>query len=576
MTNYDNFYSGTASTFEKEYSDVFPSYTSLKRIGGQTFPQTANQIEEVNKLLNQGMKTVELTTLSPDIFESIPREHFKEINRLSKLTGNETTLHAPIIDPSGFTDQGWNPSAREEAERRLKDAVIRSHELNPEGNIPVTIHASSLPAGEMREGEMMVAVNQENWNFVGLRKEEREYPGGKELILPINELGRQNKEHWINSTSDLIYYQTFADRELAEAHTELGLKYEDVILGKLKRDDLRTAEEIQGYDHLEFAKTYEDRVEDHFKKIYSQAWKYGDEETREKLGEIQKEWKKGEGTTNPGLKSEMLKNSLIKFREIVVTKSPEIYKPVEEFALEHSAKTLGNVAFSSYEKFKETAPIVSVENFFPNAAFSRAEQLSNLIRESRKVFVENAVEKGISKSEAERQAEKLIGATWDVGHLNLLRKGYDEKEAEKKIMEETKRIAPFVKHVHITDNFGHADTHLPPGMGNVPVKKIMEELEKRGFSGKQIMEAGGFVQHFKVSPFPYALEAMGTPMYYAHMTPKWSDAQMMYGHYSTGYGATFPEQHFGMYGAGFSSLPTELGGQTKGAEGRRFSGTPME
>ena len=42
-----------------------------------------------------------------------------------------------------------------------------------------------------------------------------------------------------------------------------------------------------------------------------------------------------------------------------------------------------------------------------------------------------------------------------------------------------------VKHLHLTDNFGYADTHLPPGMGNVPIKgmlinSVKEPLEQMG------------------------------------------------------------------------------------------------
>jgi hypothetical protein len=35
-----------------------------------------------------------------------------------------------------------------------------------------------------------------------------------------------------------------------------------------------------------------------------------------------------------------------------------------------------------------------------------------------------------------------------------------------------------------------------------------------------------------------------------------------------------PEQHFSMYGSGFSTLPAEVGGEAKGRS--RLSGTPME
>ena len=43
-----------------------------------------------------------------------------------------------------------------------------------------------------------------------------------------------------------------------------------------------------------------------------------------------------------------------------------------------------------------------------------------------------------------------------------------------------------------------------------------------------------------------------------------------------GYSIQFPQKHFDLYGAGFSNLPPELGGQTQSREGSRFSGTPME
>jgi len=44
--------------------------------------------------------------------------------------------------------------------------------------------------------------------------------------------------------------------------------------------------------------------------------------------------------------------------------------------------------------------------------------------------------------------------------------------------------------------------------------------------------------------------------------------------YFAGYGTMLPEQNFSMYGAGFSSLPMELGGQIASKDSR-LSGTPM-
>jgi hypothetical protein len=251
---------------------------------------------------------------------------------------------------------------------------------------------------------------------------------------------------------------------------------------------------------------------------------------------------------------------------------PQVYRPIEDFAKEKAAETLGNAAFHGFKKFGTTAPIVSVENLFPGMAFSRGGQMKELIEESRKKFIEKAKKEGYSTSEAADVAQKIIGATWDVGHLNILRKeGFKEED----IVKETEAIAKYVKHVHLTDNFGYSDSHLPPGMGNVPIKEIMEKLEKAGFSGKGIVEAGGFVQHFKVSPMPYVLEAFGSPLYPMLAQPTWNQIQGTYGNYFAFPSSYFPEQHFSLYGGGFSTLPQELGGQVPG-KASRATGTPMD
>ena len=183
----------------------------------------------------------------------------------------------------------------------------------------------------------------------------------------------------------------------------------------------------------------------------------------------------------------------------------------------------------------------------------------------------------MNKDEADKIAEKLIGVTWDVGHINFLRKyGYDEE----KVKEETRKIAPYIKQVHITDNFGFNDAHLPPGMGNAPIKEEMEiiakEMRKKGLEfkkGSVIVEAGAFVAQFKESPHPYTLEYFESPLYTYKTQPYWKDIWETEGKYGLGYGQILPEQHFAMYGAGFSNLPTDLGGPIN-QDRSRFAGTP--
>ena len=132
MVSKEYFYPGTDSSLEPGTDTTYIGKVAAGKIGGTTSVQTANQVQEVTNLLNTGMKAVELSTIQPEIFDMIPSKHLKEVNRLTKLTGSEVTLHAPMIEPSGFTQQGWSEQNREEAERQLKEVVLRANELSPD------------------------------------------------------------------------------------------------------------------------------------------------------------------------------------------------------------------------------------------------------------------------------------------------------------------------------------------------------------------------------------------------------------------------------------------------------------
>jgi len=238
-------------------------------------------------------------------------------------------------------------------------------------------------------------------------------------------------------------------------------------------------------------------------------------------------------------------------------------------------------------------PLVALENFFVNAPMSTAKDLKKVVKLSREMLAKKLMENdkiGLSKEKAEKEAEKLIAATWDVGHINNLRKaGYEGKELQKKVLEETKEIAEVTKHVHITDNFGFHDSHLPPGMGNVPIREIMEELERTwsekreagtlGQEPRAIAEAGGFVAEIGQDPTLSIMEFFGSPFYKSGPSPYfWGPKGSGIGHAYTPYVETFtefPSQHFNMYGSSFTTLPKSLGGQV-GGEASRFSGTPNQ
>ena len=102
----EDIYQGGYSSLSPSYGNIFTGYrVAASEVGAPTKPDTANQIQQINQLLNQGIVPIEVITLDPKVFDQIPKQHFKEINRMSKLTGAKISVHVPMIEPSGMGEQ---------------------------------------------------------------------------------------------------------------------------------------------------------------------------------------------------------------------------------------------------------------------------------------------------------------------------------------------------------------------------------------------------------------------------------------------------------------------------------------
>lgn len=582
----ENIYLGGYSGLDSNYGDSFTGYRAeTAKIGISTDPRTANVLKEISDKLAPGQKTVELSLVSPEMLDIIPKQHLKEVNRLSKLTGVDVTVHGPLIDASGVSRQGFDETQREIAERKIIHAINRSHEINPNGNIPVTFHtANELPGArwtKTKEGEefknFMPVVNQETGQVTAVKREEKFYPHSKEKEIRTveREVDSMNNTEWLNSLTSIEQYRKNADDLMAEPFAKLAPVIEKASKGE--KIEL-TPEQRVAFNQLQRANIFLNNVESAFNSLYNKAYKYSDHLQKKKLQEISDKWMEGiekmkESKNIFGLpfqKSQHLSNALSMMEGI---SAPEVFKPAEEYALEKSKVTFGNAAWESYKKYGDKSPIISIEN--PPAGFglSRAEDMKVMIEGAREKFVENAVKNGMGKDAARREAEKLIGATWDVGHINQLRQfGFTGKD----IIGEAKKIAPFVKHVHLSDNFGNENVEIPMGMGNVDLKEVMKELGEGGEKARKIVEAAHWWQHTQSSPVGVTLEALGSPLYSMNMGPYWNQSVGFQQGYFGGYGQFLPSINYETFGAGFSTLPAELGGQRAGGGGSRMSGRPME
>ncbi|HLD04733.1 MAG TPA: TIM barrel protein [Candidatus Nanoarchaeia archaeon] len=185
-------------------------------------------------------------------------------------------------------------------------------------------------------------------------------------------------------------------------------------------------------------------------------------------------------------------------------------KPVHEVGIVKSADSIARAAIFAMEKYNQNRkhldePIyIAPENWHYTQFGSHPDEMIELIEKSRAEMVNQLKEKyGYSELEAKEKAKTHIKATIDVGHFNMWRQHYQGKEGEKPedreksfnkwIVDNMKKLAEkkILGHIHLSDNLGFDDEHLTPGTGNVPIKDIVEELNKAGIKDF-IIEPGSF------------------------------------------------------------------------------------
>ncbi len=584
--NIGSIYQGGYSSLKPNYGNVFTHYrVNASTFGLTTDPRTANVVQDASTKLSTGVKHMEISAIQPEVFESIPKQQLKELNRLSKLTGVDVSVHGPIVEASGLTQrEGFTEANRKAAERQMTSAVERSHEINPQGNIPVTFHSSAMLPGQVTEKgkkpEDILVINQETGDINRIPiKEIKHFPGEEipeEMQKHVQqELNRINEESWLHSKSNLSYSSERAD-EIIDMYGATAIASESQ---KRKGKEI-TPKQQRAIHAFNVANSFLSDAYRSFKGLYESAYNNAAteqdkeilRELRDKIEERAKKIKEAKDSSESVLlKQEIIEEGIETLNKLNV---PQIFKPLNDFAKEKTIQTFANVALNSYKKFKDKSPIISVENPPVGGAFATGEELKEIIEKAREKFVKQAIQEGMTKSQATNAAEKILGVTWDVGHINMLRKyGYEAKD----IIKETEAVAPLVKHIHLSDNFGLEHTELPMGMGNVPIKEILDKLGKEGFDAKKIIEAGSWWQHFKTPPVTETLQAFGSPIYSMEMAPYWNQALgFQQGYYGGLAGQWLPQVNYETFGGGFSQLPAELGGQRPGAQGSRMSGKPME
>ena len=98
------------------------------------------------------------------------------------------------------------------------------------------------------------------------------------------------------------------------------------------------------------------------------------------------------------------------------------------------------------------------------------------------VALENVSESAVELVEVRRAAPGL-GITLDIGHGQICA----ERNRSLEIIE---KLGQSIVHVHIHDNDGIDDLHLPPGKGIIDLRNIVTKILRQGYDGTFTLEVG--------------------------------------------------------------------------------------
>ena len=445
-----NIYAGADYGLDPNYKSEYslgvkdPYKFKAGSFGLTTDARSANQLAEVSKKLNTGAKVIEVTAISPEILDYIPEQHLTEINRLRKLAGVNLTFHGPLIEPTGVTRQGWDESQREQAEREMWTALKRAHKIDPEGNVVVTFHSSNwqLPDPENRvktevidpitkERKMkeqikeVIIVNEKEGNFQKIDFPQ-DYFRGKENVGSLEdqekaiklEINKQNSEIWNKKIQELSFHAHNGYRVLNEAlqTSETGEEeaiskdnilnyYKEYISGEKKTFDPDKLEEpyksivkdkMYGISHGDaYLRDAYQGLQNLYNQAYSVAKLNNAKDDVLKLNEFRQGISSKLSYLDSKDPSKFLKFAEEIEKGVIVLKSinpPETFKPLRDFAVDKSAKTFANMAFNAYSEFKDTAPIISIENPPAGTGLTRARDLRDVVNKSRDLLTNRFIE----------------------------------------------------------------------------------------------------------------------------------------------------------------------------------------
>lgn len=521
------------------------SYEEIGKILGErnvkigtalSFGDTGNLLKGIQEAINSGAQYIEITPLNrqgPARSFDLPTSSISEIKRIPLLSGVDFSVHAsPHLNMSGFGTNGFSPEIRNQAIREAKSSIDFAYAVNAK---LVVLHPNSFPrpvsnidAAEFKEESLIsyYLVDPRTEQIVGVISEQ-------DMVFIPQQTKDRGNPLWLLDRNGQTLLNRLTGKPVPRLATDEN--------GRIKGEQVRFSEYIrrgkkEGKSLAEICNEFlylqvSSEINRAYLGLLETERTLADAQIRrDRLQDTLKYYRNINGTLSPdekwrlekiipdrlgalGVPTEarsiiaLLEEEIASNHRIIETAKQHIIsgwpqltqrieslqeiKLLEEHGLEKISEAIAELAEYSLSRNGDTPIRIAVENLpSPQMYGSCAAEHSTIIARTRKNLVVRLKKRGYESSESKKWANKLIGATLDIGHLNLCRQFYKGDTFHKWIISEVRELNKEndIFNVHLSDNRGIDDSHLPLGEGNTPVREILRVLAEDNYRGHIVIE----------------------------------------------------------------------------------------
>lgn len=547
---------------------------------GESFHPSKTPLQGVNEAINHGLPSVMITMSEANLQARGDQALASGMDKLSKVQQNAIgelinvnktnfVMHAPVVDIMGLGGAEHQRSVisgqtRQEHFEMLKASVAQTDNIAKKADIKnpvICFHASNMGAsgvpfdsGLRDENQKPIygvrawMVNQDTGELLPADTQFLRLPVGSYREKGYTEI----KDTYDEKQGTAIFAITpklSIDSQNNTALNTLQKEVGDLIIKRKQLEDMKKAEASSSV-----------------------------------LAQIDAGIK--DMTTTIGMNERRIQHLVSRFGQ------PDSFRQfvsIEDFSNSIVPEQVAKLALAAFKS--DTQPVLALENE-PGWQFGGdPEKVANWVDLSREKFTEMLMkEEHMSKDEAKRKSEELIGITFDTGHLNTLKQQINpnpltgKKWTNEELQEQVKMLSKKgVKTVHLADNMGEfgVDSHLIIGRGDTQIDEFMKILRENGFKGTAQIEAftGEFGTESKMPAFTNIM-GLGAPLYTMYGSPSARDVGLdfssPYSMRNINYSHQIPALHWSTWGGPFAGLQSTFGAGGGQQQKDQFTETPTE